>query len=185
MVPILAVIGVFIIFVILTYNGMIAARNEVKNVMGSVDAALKKRFDLIPNLVATVQQYAAHEKTLLNDLTALRARAMNPASSPGDRMQLDTQLNSMLKGLMVSVEGYPDLKANTNFVHLQQTLHETEEQILASRRAYNAAVTHYNNKVQMFPGSLFASIFNFGPAEVLRTPEPERANVNVRDLFKS
>ena len=178
-------IGVVVVLVVLIYNGLVGARNEVTNVMGSVDATLKKRFDLIPNLVATVQQYALHEKSTLVELTGLRARAMSPGISSGEKMQLDQQLSGALRGLMVSVEGYPDLKANENFKHLQQTLHETEEQIMAARRAYNAAVTHYNNKVQFFPGSIFASVFNFRPEAVLRTAEAEKGNVNVKNLFKS
>jgi LemA protein len=132
-----------------------------------------------------VQEYAAHEKATLTELTALRTKAMTPGLSPGEKLQVEQQLSSALRGLMVQVEGYPDLKANSNFLHLQQSLHETEEQIMAARRAYNAAVTHYNNRVQGFPGSIFAAMFGFRPENVLRTAEAEKGNVNVKNLFRT
>jgi len=179
---VLAVVGLFLVVI---YNGLIRKKNEVNNAFGGIDVQLKKRYDLIPNLVSTVQQYASHEKELLEKVTNLRSQAVSGNLSNDNRVNLDNQISGALRSLMVSVENYPDLKANTNFLDLQRALNETESQISAARRAYNAAVTDFNNGIETFPGNLMASSMNLSRKEVFEIPEAEKQNVNVKDLFKS
>ena len=179
---VLAVVGLILIVI---YNGLIRKKNEVNNAFGGIDVQLKKRYDLIPNLVSTVQQYASHEKELLEKVTNLRSQAVSGNLSNDDRVNLDNQISGALRSLMVSVENYPDLKANSNFLDLQRALNETESQISAARRAYNAAVTDFNNGIETFPGNLMASSMNLSRKEVFEIPEAEKQNVNVKDLFKS
>jgi len=177
-----AVVGLFLVVI---YNGLIRKKNEVNNAFGGIDVQLKKRYDLIPNLVSTVQQYASHEKELLEKVTNLRSQAVSGNLSNDNRVNLDNQISGALRSLMVSVENYPDLKANTNFLDLQRALNETESQISAARRAYNAAVTDFNNGIETFPGNLMASSMKLSRKEVFEIPEAEKQNINVKDLFKS
>ncbi|TCO09846.1 LemA family protein [Natronoflexus pectinivorans] len=177
------VVVVLVLIVILIYNGLIRRRNEVDNAYGGMDVQLKKRYDLIPNLVSTVKQYASHEKELLEKITELRARAVSGSLNNDEKVDLDNQISGTLKGIMVAVENYPDLKANENFLNLQRTLNEVESQISAARRAYNAAVTDYNNGIQTFPGNMMAGMMGMERKEVFLIPEIERQNVNVKDLF--
>jgi len=179
---VLLVLGLFLVFI---YNGLIRKKNEVNNAFGGIDVQLKKRYDLIPNLVSTVQQYASHEKELLEKVTNLRTQAVSGNNTDNERVNLDNQISGALRSIMVSVENYPDLKANTNFLDLQRALNETESQISAARRAYNAAVTDFNNGIETFPGNLMASSMNLSRKEVFEIPETEKQNVNVKDLFKS
>lgn len=179
----LIIIGVVLLVLVLMYNALVGKKNQVENIFGSVDAVLKKRYDLIPNLVSSVQQYMAHEKSLLNNITELRSRAMRPGLSDHDKITLDKEITSTLGSIMVAVENYPDLKANENIMHLQRTLHEIEAQISAARRAYNQAVTDYNNAIEMIPTNFMASMMNYRRKEVFAIPETERQNVNVNDLF--
>ena len=171
------------VVLIAMYNGLIAKKNQVKFIFASLDALLKKRYDLIPNLVATVQEYAAHERGTLEEVSALRARAVSANLPPEERAALESQLSRSLGQLMVSVENYPQLKANENFMHLQTTLTEMEEQISAGRRAYNASVTTYNNALEMFPTNIVADMMSLTPATLFEAEEGERENVNVRSLF--
>ncbi len=180
-VGILVVVGLALM---LMYNSLVGRRNQVDNAFASIDAMLKKRYDLIPNLIATVQQYMAHERDLLTRVTELRTQALAAAPTPDQRLQLDSQLSAALRQVMVVAENYPDLKASQNFVHLQGSLNEVEEQISAARRSYNAAVTSYNNAVQMLPTSLIAGMFKFTPRPLFDIPEAERQNVDVAAMFK-
>ncbi|MDD5669176.1 MAG: LemA family protein [Candidatus Omnitrophica bacterium] len=176
---------VIIAFVmILAYNSLISQKNEVQNVFASVDALLKKRYDLIPNLISTVQNYMQYEKGTLKEITELRARAVSGQLSNDEKVEVENKLSKALGGIMVAVENYPDLKANQNFLQLQAALNEVEEQISAARRAYNAAVRDYNNSVQMFPSTIVASILNFKSASFFAAKEMERENVNAGELFK-
>jgi LemA protein len=179
----LIIVGVVLLVLVLMYNALVGKKNQVENIFGSVDAVLKKRYDLIPNLVSSVQQYMAHEKSLLNNITELRSRAMRPGLSDHEKITLDKEITSTLGSIMVAVENYPDLKANENIMHLQRTLHEVEAQISAARRAYNQAVTDYNNAIEMIPTNFMASMMNYRRKEVFAIPETERQNVNVNDLF--
>jgi len=184
MVLIIIVLIVGVILIVL-YNSLIRRKNAVANAYGAIDAMLKKRYDLIPNLVETVKQYMNYERDTLTKITELRTKAINPNIPPEEKIQLENQINSAMRNIMVQVENYPDLKANQNFLQLQASWNEIEEQISAARRAYNAAVTDYNNAVQQFPTNIFAGMMNFQPKTVLEIPEEERKNISAKDLFKS
>lgn len=180
---IIAVIVLIFIICVSIYNGLIRRRNEVDNAFGGMDVQLKKRYDLIPNLVASVKEYAKHEQETLNNLTKLRTAALEPNLSMDEKVEIDNKISQSIKGLNLTVENYPDLKANENFVHLQKSLNEVESQISASRRAFNATVTDYNNGIQTFPNSIFANMMHMKSKEVFVITEVERENVNVSQLF--
>ncbi|MDD3324050.1 MAG: LemA family protein [Sulfurospirillaceae bacterium] len=184
MLAFLIVIGVIALIVVVLYNTLVAKKNQVENIFAGLDAVLKKRYDLLPNLVASVQEYMVHEKTTLEKITALRSQALQGGLSSEAKMELDATFSKMLGGLMVSVENYPDLKANQNFLHLQHTLSELEEQISAARRAYNQSVTDYNNAIEMFPTNILAGMMNYTRKKVFESLEQERANVDVKNLFQ-
>jgi LemA protein len=166
------------------YNSLVSKKNQVENIFASVDAVLKKRYDLIPNLVASVSKYMEHEKSLLEQVTKLRAEANKPNVSEHQKIELDAKVTSALGSIMVAVENYPELKANENMIHLQHSLNEIEEQIAAARRAYNQAVTDYNNAIEMIPTNFMASAMRYTRKEVFEIPESQRQNVDVKELFK-
>jgi LemA protein len=178
-------VGLFLLIVIVIYNGLVGARNSVENAFGSIDVMLKKRYDLIPNLVETLKTYMKHEKDTLTNLTALRAKAVSGTITNDEKIQLENQISGAMRGLMVAVENYPDLKASEQFTMLQRSWNEAEEQISAARRSYNAAVTDYNNKVDKFPSNIFAGMFSFKRKEVFVIPEVERQNISAKALFNS
>lgn len=178
---VLLVVGIILI---LMYNSLVSKKNQVENIFASVDTQLKKRYDLIPNLVASVSKYMEHEKSLLTEVTKLRAEANKPNISDEHKIALDAKVTSALGSIMIAVENYPDLKANENVMHLQRSLNEVEEQIAASRRAYNQAVTDYNNAIEMIPTNIMASAMNYKRKEVFEITEGERKNVNVKELFE-
>jgi LemA protein len=165
------------------YNSLVAKKNQVENIFASVDTVLKKRYDLIPNLVASVSKYMEHEKSLLEEVTKLRAEATKPDISDAHKIALDAKISSALGSIMVAVEAYPELKANENVMHLQHTLNEVEEQISAARRAYNQSVTDYNNAIEMLPTSFMASLMNYRRKQVFEIVDNERKNVDVKELF--
>jgi len=179
------IIGVILLFAVIFYNSLIGKKNQVKNVFGTIDALLKKRYDLIPNLISTVKTYMEHERGTLTEITELRARAVSGGLSDNEKVALDNKLSKMMGGIMVAVENYPDLKANQNFLQLQGSLNEIEEQISAARRAYNASVTDYNNAVEMFPTNIMASMMHYETKALFEITEKERQNVNVGELFGS
>jgi len=180
----LIAVGIAAVIIIGMYNALVRKRNQVQNVYASVDAILKKRYDLIPNLVAAVQQYMKHERETLTEVTRLRAKALSGGVSEQEKFEIDTRISEALRGIMVAVENYPDLKANQNFMHLQQTLTEMEEQISAARRAYNATVTVYNNTVEMFPTNVIARLFDFDRKPVFEIRPLERETADVHALFR-
>ena len=171
------------ITLILIYNSLVAKKNQVTNIFASVDTQLKKRYDLIPNLVASVSKYMEHEKSILEDITKLRAEANKPNISDEHKIALDKKISSALGSIMVAVENYPELKANENVMHLQRALTEIEEQISAARRAYNQAVTDYNNALEQIPTNFIASAMGYTKKEVFEISEAERKNINVKELF--
>lgn len=179
----LIVLIVIVLALVLMYNSLVAKKNQVENIFASVDTVLKKRYDLIPNLVASVSKYMEHEKGLLEEVTKLRADANKPNISDEKKIELDAKISSALGSIMIAVENYPDLKANENVMHLQRSLNEIEEQISAARRAYNQAVTDYNNALEMIPTNFMASIINYQRKEVFEIVDSERKNVNVKELF--
>lgn len=180
------IIGVVVILVVVfIYNSLIAKKNQVTNVFGTIDALLKKRYDLLPKLISTVKAYMQHEKSLLTEITEMRAKAVSGRLSDDEQVDLDNKLSKMLGGIMVAVENYPDLKANQNFLQLQRAMNEIEEQISAARRAYNAAVTAYNNAVEMFPTNIAASMMRYKLKKVFEISEEQREDVDAEKLFKS
>lgn len=173
-----------LLFLITTYNNLVRKKNNVENAWGSIDAMLKKRFDLIPNLVATVRQYARHEEQTFTNITNLRAKNYETLNE-SEKVEFDRNFTTASRNLFMVAENYPQLQASENFMQLQRTLNETEEQLSASRRTFNACVTDYNNAVMTFPSNLLAGMFGFTKKEVLTIPEAERANPNVKDLFQA
>ncbi|MDA7817365.1 LemA family protein [Sulfurimonas sp.] len=180
--PLIILIVVAIILVLM-YNSLVAKKNQVENIFASVDTVLKKRYDLIPNLVASVSKYMEHEKSLLEEVTKLRAEANKPNISDEHKINLDAKMSSALGSIMIAVENYPDLKANENVMHLQHSLNEVEEQISAARRSYNQAVTDYNNAIEMIPTNIMANFMSYRRKQVFEIVESERKNVNVKELF--
>ncbi len=185
LIVVIVIAAIFLLIVISVFNNLTNKKNQVTNSFGTIDVQLKNRYDLIPNLIATVQQYTTHEKELLTKITDLRTRALKSDTTTEDRVNLDNQISSAISGLMVSVENYPDLKASQNFIDLQKALNEVESQIAAARRAYNAAVTDYNNAIEMFPGNLMAGMMLLKTRQVFTANEVERENINVKNLFQS
>lgn len=176
-------VGVIVIlWVFITYNSLVGLRNNAKKAFSGIDVQLKRRSDLIPNLINTVKGYAKHEKELLERVTKARTSIMD-ASAQGDvkgMAQGENMLSGALKSVFAVAENYPDLKANQNFLELQEQLGETEDQIAASRRIYNENVTDLNNKIQMAPSNIIAGIFGFREEELFEAQESERANVEVK-----
>jgi LemA protein len=161
--PVLIVIGVLlliVIWVISLYNSLVRLRNRRQNAFADIDVQLRQRHDLVPQLVETVKGYAGHEKELFLKVTEARSAAIN-AKSIDDKIVAEQQLTSALQGLKISVEAYPDLKANQNFLQLQEELSDIENKLAAARRFFNGATTEYNNAVESFPGNLIARNFGF------------------------
>lgn len=184
MILITGIIVALLLAVVFTYNNLVGSRNAVENAFGTIDVMLKKRYDLIPNLVEVAKTYMKHENEIFTNLASLRARATT-ATSTDEKVAIENQISGAMKNLLVSVENYPDLKASEQFTMLQRSWNETEEQISAARRAYNAAVTAYNNAVDKFPSNIFAGMFNFKRKEVFVIAETERQNVSAKALFNS
>ena len=176
---ILIILGIFFLAIIIMYNGFISRRNAMRNAFASIDVQLKRRWELIPNLVQTVQGYADHERKTLESVIHARNAARDARSTSRERFNQEDKLSQGLGHLLAVAEDYPDLKANEQFLNLQRNLTETESQISASRRAYNAAVTEWNEGVEMFPGSILAGIFNFETAQWFEARSEEREAVRV------
>lgn len=172
---VMIIIGIAVVVLIVIYNTMLKKRNKVKTAFSSMDVMLKKRYDIMPNLVSMVQKYMAHESDLLTRLTELRTKAQN-TNSIDESIELNAQIDDTLRRLNVSVEGYPDLKSNQNFLHMQAVLNDVEEQISAARRTYNAHVEVYNTFIGMIPINIFAFIFRFKQYKLFEITETEREN---------
>jgi len=163
---IVGVVVILIIAFVVTYNGLVRLRNQVKNAWAQIDVQLKRRHDLIPNLIETVKGYMKYERETLEAITKARNLAQQAASSgPAVRAKAETELSSALARLLAVVENYPDLKANQNFLALQEELTSTENKISFSRQYYNDSVLSYNNKTQMFPSNMVASMTGFKASE--------------------
>ena len=170
---ILVLIVLAVVFVIATYNGLISSRNRVENSWSQIDVQLKRRLDLIPNLVETVKGYAAHERQTLEAVVNARNQAI-AAQGPQQEAQADNVLTGALRQLFALSEAYPDLKANQNFSELQEELTATEGRVAYARQFYNDAVLKYNNKIQQFPGVLLAGPMKFSPREYFEAEEGAR-----------
>ena len=180
---IIAVVAVIVVFVISAYNNLVKLRNNRENAFADIDVQLKQRFDLVPQLVATVKGYASHEKELLENITAARTAGVN-ASSIDDKIKADQQLTTALAGLRIQVEAYPDLKANQNFMQLQGELSDIENKLAAVRRFFNSATRELNNAVQTFPGNLVAGMFGFHKEAMYEIEASQRAEVEKAPEIK-
>ncbi|CAN5123628.1 LemA family protein [soil metagenome] len=168
-----------IIYFIATYNSLVVLRMRIQEALSGIDVQLKRRADLIPNLVETVKGYAKHEKEIFENVTKARA-AMMGAGSMQEKAAANDMLTGALKSLFAVAEAYPDLKANTNFQDLQRQLEDTEDKVAYSRQFYNSNVLDYNGKIGMFPNSIVAGMFGFHSYEFFKATEKERENVQVK-----
>jgi LemA protein len=177
---ILLVIAVgVLVWLVVMYNGLVGLRNRVSEAWSDIDVQLKRRYDLIPNLVNTVKGYATHESGVFEQVTKARSQAMQ-AGSTHDKAEAENMLSDTLKSLFAVAEAYPDLKANQNFLELQRELSDTENKIQASRRFYNGNVLELNNKIEMFPSNLIAGAFHFTKSEFFEVAEAEKEPVAVQ-----
>lgn len=160
---ILAILAALLLFLIVYYNRLVQLRNHRENAFADIDVQLKQRYDLIPQLVETVKGYAKHERETLARVIELRNQAV-AATSIDDKIKAENQLTSALSGLKVTLEAYPDLKANQNFLQLQEEMSDIENKLAAARRFFNSATKEFNNAVQTFPSNLVAGMFNFKKA---------------------
>jgi LemA protein len=159
---VLGIAALLVIFFVGLYNGLVQSKNEVKNAWSQIDVQLKRRHDLIPNLLETAKGYMQHERATLDSVTQARSQAMGAQSIP-DKVKAESALGAAMSKFLVTVENYPDLKANQNFLALQEELSSTENRIAFSRQNYNDQVLGYNNKIQMVPSNIVAGMFNFTP----------------------
>ena len=178
---ILIIVVLILLWIMSTYNGLVSLRNRVKDQWAQIDVLLKRRSDLIPNLVETVKGYMTHESDVLTKVAELRTSWAN-AGTIHEKAELDNQLSGALKTIMAVSESYPDLKANQNFSELQQELQNTENKISFSRQFYNDSVTMYNTKLEVFPSNIIASMFGFKAEEFFKV-ESEEARKNVKVDF--
>ena len=175
----IAVVAIIVLFVINTYNTLVGLRNKVKDQWAQIDVQLKRRFDLIPNLVETVKGYAKHESDTLEAVVKARNTYLS-ASTPEAQMKADGELTQAITKLFALSEAYPELKANENFKQLQSELTSTEDKISYARQFYNDIVMKYNNKSEMFPSNIVAGMFNFKTQAFFEVNEEERQNVKVQ-----
>lgn len=177
---VLGVVVLLALWVISVYNGLVRLRNQVDNAWAQIDVQLKRRHDLIPNLIETVKGYMGHERGTLEEITNARTAAMQ-AQGPAAAGEAESRLSGALRGLMVNVEQYPDLKASANFLALQEELASTENKISFARQAYNDSVTGYNTRIQTIPANLIAGPAGFTPRELFELKdEAERAVPQVK-----
>jgi len=178
LIVLLVLIGIFGLWIVMAYNRLVDLRTKIENAWSQIDVQLKRRYDLIPNLVETVKGYARHEQKVFTDVTNARA-SMASAKTVQEKAKADNMLAGTLKSLFAVAEAYPDLKANENFRMLQEELSGTESKIAYSRQFYNDNVMVYNTKIQQFPTNVIAGMFNFTQKEFFKTEGTERENVKV------
>jgi len=178
------IFAVLLAGIIFTYNDLVRKSNQVKETFSLMDVYLKQRWDLIPNLVETAKQYMGHERSVLENLTALRSRVNAPGLNNEAKIGLSNEMQQTVHQLFLSAESYPVLQSNTLFSQLQQTWTGVEENIAAARRTYNAAVTRFNTFQQQFPVNLLNALLGFVPAPLLETPPQERGNISAQELFQ-
>jgi len=175
----LIIVAIVIVWIIAVYNGLITLRNRTDEAWSDIDVQLKRRYDLIPNLVETVKGYATHEKELFEKVTQARTAAMQ-AGNVHDKAQAENMLSSTLKSLFAVAEAYPQLRASENFAKLQDELSDTENKIQAARRFYNGNVRDLNTKMQVFPSNIIAGMLGFKAREFFEIDEAQRENVSVK-----
>ena len=172
-------IAVILLAIIIIYNSLVRLKNQVDNSWAQIDVQLKRRTDLIPNLIETVKGYAKHEKGVFTEVTKARTSMMN-AGSVEEKAKANNMLSDTLKSLFAVAENYPDLKANQNFLQLQEELSGTENKIAYSRQHYNDMVMNYNTKIEYFPNNLFAGMFNYRQRDMFKVEEADKKNVKVQ-----
>ena len=181
---ILAVVAIVVFWLIITYNGLIRSKNRVDEAFSDIDVQLKRRYDLIPNLIETVKGYTKHESETLQKVTEARTAAMNMHNNKdatmAERGQAENMLSSTLKSIFALSEAYPDLKANQNYLQLQDELSDTENKIQASRRFYNGNVRDFNTKIQVLPTNLIAGMLKFNNYDFFQADSKEKENVKVK-----
>jgi LemA protein len=180
---IIGIVVILVIMVVSIYNTLVKLRNNRENAFADIDVQLKQRHDLIPQLVETVKGYAAHEKETLDRVVSARNGAMN-ARNIDDKIVAENQLTSALAGLKITLEAYPDLKANQNFLQLQEEISDVENKLSAVRRYFNSATKEYNNKVQIFPSNIFAGMFGFHKEMMFDLGVDQRANLEEAPKIK-
>lgn len=176
---IIGIIVILVIIVISNYNSLVLLRNKVKDGWAQIDVQLKRRFDLIPNLLETVKGYTKHEQETLEQVIKAR-NSFASSKTVEDEMNANNELTSAMNKLFALAESYPDLKANTNFIKLQDELKETEDKISYARQFYNDNVMEYKNKIEMFPSNIIANLFGFKQEPFFEANESERENINVK-----
>jgi LemA protein len=189
MINYLIITAIFILFIlalwlIITHNKLIAKNNRVKQTESSICVMLKQRNDMIPNLVASVKNYAGHENAILVKITELRSM-LSQSESEKEQIELGAQLSQMLSKMKISVEAYPELKADKQFLRLEESIEDMEYQLQAVRRTFNAAVVDFNNSVQMFPSSIVANRKHYQCYDLITIPETEKGNIDVKALFNN
>ncbi|MAT05024.1 MAG: hypothetical protein CL424_08275 [Acidimicrobiaceae bacterium] len=176
---VLIILVALVVYVIVVYNGLIRSRNQIENAWSQIDVQLKRRLDLIPNLVETVKGYASHEKETLDAVISARNAAVAAPDTPAAQASADNALTGTLRQLFALGEAYPDLKANQNFLALQEELSSTEGRVAYARQYYNDSVLSYNNKLQQFPTVIFARMLNFQRREYFEADEAARTTPSV------
>ena len=177
---ILAVVALVVVLFVVLYNGLVRSRNQVDNAWSQVDVQLKRRLDLIPNLVETVKGYASHEKSTFEAVINARSAAMTAAPTPGAQGQADNVLSGALRQLFALSEAYPDLKANQNFLAMQEELTSTESRVAYARQFYNDSVLEYHNKLDTFPTLFIAKMGNFPHREFFEAEDAARTAPSVK-----
>ena len=183
MIYILIILVLVILWAVFIYNGFVSLINRAKEAWADIEVQLKRRYDLIPNLVNTVKGYAAHESSAFENVTKARSAAMGAGNNLADKAGAENMLTGALKSVFAIAEAYPDLKANQNFLALQNELSDTENKIQAARRFYNANVRDLNTKIQSFPSNILAGIFNFSKMEFFDLPDNDAAQNPVEVKF--
>ena len=178
-IAIIVIAVIIVLYIISVYNGLVTLRNKVDDQASQIDVQLKRRFDLIPNLVETVKGYAKHEKSTLEDVIKAR-NTYTSAGDLNDQLKADGELSNAISKLFALTESYPELKANENFTNLQKELSATEEKIVYSREFYNDSVLKLNNKIDMFPSNIVAGMFGFKKRQFFEASNEERQNVQVK-----
>jgi LemA protein len=182
MIIFIIILAVIVLWLIASYNGFVTLVNRTKEAWADIEVQLKRRYDLIPNLVNTVKGYAAHESTAFEKVTLARAEAMS-SKTVGEHSKSEALLGGAISGIFGIAEAYPELKANVNFLELQRELSDTENKIMSARRFYNTNVRDLNIKVEQFPSNLIASMFKFAKMELFDLPDNDQAQQNVEVKF--
>lgn len=172
----LIIIAILLIIILALYNNLVKARNKVKQAESGIEVYLNQRFDLIPNLVECVKGYSKHEQNIFAEIATLRSTYMKQSKD----IKSAENLNNKMNQLIAIAENYPDLKASEQYLNLQRTLTKLESQLQAARRIYNAEVTDYNNKIEIIPSNLIASLFGFKPAQLFEIEEYKKENINIK-----